>query len=203
MDNQNQNNQQPNNGYQQPNNGYGYQQPNGGYQQPNNGYGYQQQPNGGYSYQQPNNGYGYQQYNNGYQQPNNGYGYQQPNGGYPGGGPGTGLEVRSIVLCIILSLVTCGIYSLYWIYVLAEDMKRASRDPNAPSGGMVLLLSIVTCGIYQLFWMYRQGETIDRIKQSIGVFSNNTGIIYLVLSLFGLSIVSMALMQDELNKFPR
>ena len=82
-------------------------------------------------------------------------------------------------------------------------MRQLTRDPNAMSGGMVVLLSIVTCGIYQMIWMYKQGETIDRVKQSIGRYSSNTAIIYLVLSIFGLNIVSMALLQDELNKLPR
>jgi hypothetical protein len=156
-----------------------------------------QQSNNGYNYQQSNNGYNYQQPNNGYQQ-NSGY-YQQPYYNRPG----SGLEVRSIVTYIILSIITCGIFALYWIYVLAEDMRRVSNDPNAPSGGMVLLLSIVTCGIYQFIWFYRQGEIIDRVKTSLGYSSSNTGIIYLVLSIFGLSIVSTALLQDELNKLPR
>ncbi|MBR6826106.1 MAG: DUF4234 domain-containing protein [Oscillospiraceae bacterium] len=111
--------------------------------------------------------------------------------------------MRSIVTCVILSIVTCGIYALVWLYQLADDMVLVTRDPNAPNGGKVLLLSIVTCGIYQLIWLYQQGEAIDRIKTNMGRPSSNTGIIYLVLSIFGFSIVSMALLQDEVNKLPR
>lgn len=32
------------------------------------------------------------------------------------------IETRSIPVCIILSIVTCGIYNLYWIYRLAKDV---------------------------------------------------------------------------------
>lgn len=166
QNNDNQQNNQQNNLYQQPNNNY--QQYNG-YQQNN--------------YQQYN---GYQQGNNGYQQPNNGY--QQPNR--------APVKPKSIALYVILSILTCGIFSLYWLVVLAEDMNTISRDGESMSGAMVLLLSIVTCSIYLYIWSYKQGERIDRRKGT----NNNTGIIYLLLSLFGFSIVTMALMQDEVNK---
>lgn len=65
--------------------------------------------------------------------------------GNPYGGP---IEQRNIALCIILSIVTCGIYGLYWIYKLTEDVNKLTGDPNATSGGMVILLGIITCNIY-------------------------------------------------------
>lgn len=112
---------------------------------------------------------------------------------------GGGIEKRNIALCIILSLVTCGIYNLYWLYTLTEDVKKVSNNPNGTSGGMVILLSIVTCSIYLWYWMYKQGEGIDQAKASRGLPSGNSGILYLILALVGLSIVSNALMQNELN----
>ena len=111
------------------------------------------------------------------------------------------IQKRSIATCIILTIITCGIYGLYWFVVLADDTNRLLEDPqNQTSGGTALLLSIITCNIYGLYWMYKQGEKIDRIKTSRGMYSGNSGILYLILSLVGFSIISYALMQDELNK---
>lgn len=62
--------------------------------------------------------------------------------------PGGHIEQRNIALCIILSIITCGIYGLYWIYKLTEDVNTLKGDPNATSGGIVILLGIITCGIY-------------------------------------------------------
>jgi len=42
-----------------------------------------------------------------------------------------GVEQKSIALCIILSLITCGIYGLYWMYTLTEDVNAISGDTNA------------------------------------------------------------------------
>ena len=32
------------------------------------------------------------------------------------------MRSRRVGMCIVLSLVTCGLYTLYWLYSLAEDM---------------------------------------------------------------------------------
>lgn len=107
---------------------------------------------------------------------------------------------RSIVTCIILSFVTCGIYGLYWLYSIQEDTNALTGEYKT-SGGMVIVLSIVTCGIYLLYWMYKQGERLNMAKQSRGLAVDpNAGIIYLILTLFELGIVSYCLMQSEINK---
>ena len=46
---------------------------------------------------------------------------------------GNGIQQRNIALCIILSIVTCGIYGWYWLYTMTEDTNRLSRDPGATS----------------------------------------------------------------------
>ncbi len=109
------------------------------------------------------------------------------------------IQKRSIAVCIILSIITCGIYALYWMACLNNDTNTASNTFGT-SGGMVVLLTIVTCGIYGIYWAYKQGEKIDAAKNNRGVSSGNSGILYLLLTIFGLSIVAWALMQNELNQ---
>lgn len=104
---------------------------------------------------------------------------------------------RNIVLCIVLTVVTCGIYGIYWMICLNNEINQLAGETEATSGGMVVLLTIVTCGIYGLFWFFKMGERVDKIK---GVAGGSTNIIYLVLSIFGLAIVNYCLMQDTINK---
>ncbi|MBO5071370.1 MAG: DUF4234 domain-containing protein [Eubacterium sp.] len=106
---------------------------------------------------------------------------------------------RSIATCIILSIVTCGIYGLYWLVKLADETNELSGQEGT-SGGMVLLLTIVTCNIYGLYWAYKQGEKISAMAEKRGAAPSNNGILYLLLCFFGLSIIAYALMQDEINK---
>ena len=107
---------------------------------------------------------------------------------------------RSIVTCLLLSFITCGIYGIIWMIQLNDELNAAADKPNAISGGMVFLFTLITCGIYGLFWYYKMGENVDVIKEKQGVASSNTGILYLILALCGFAIINDCLMQDALNK---
>ena len=109
------------------------------------------------------------------------------------------IQQRNLAVCIILTIVTCGIYGLVWLYWLNDDTNTVSNEPNPTSGGIVILLSIVTCGIYGIYWAYKQGEKLNRANEMRGMAKSDRSIIYLVLVIFGLGIVAYALMQDELN----
>ena len=61
--------------------------------------------------------------------------------------------------------MTCGIYGLYWLYTLTEDVNKLTGDPNATSGGIVILLSLVTCGIYSWYWLYKQANVWIRSRR--------------------------------------
>lgn len=111
------------------------------------------------------------------------------------------IQRRNIALCIVLSIVTCGIYGLYWLYCMAEDVNLLNSRPNAASGGLVLLLSIITCGIYELYWLYRTGEDLDRLRVDRGGLPGHLGILYLLVALVGFGIISYALLQSELNEY--
>ena len=47
------------------------------------------------------------------------------------------IERRNIAVCIVLTLVTCGIYGIYWIVCLTNDVNTVSGDVNGTSGGFV------------------------------------------------------------------
>lgn len=110
------------------------------------------------------------------------------------------IKQKSIVTCIILSIVTCGIYGIIWFINIVDDLNTASGDVNGQSGVVVFILTLVTCNIYGLYWAYKAGEKVSIIRQRNGLSSDsNNGILYLILNLFGLNIVTYALVQSELN----
>ncbi len=105
---------------------------------------------------------------------------------------------RSIALGIILTLVTCGIYGLYWLVCLTDDTNIAAGEEGT-SGVMALLLVIITCGIYGLYWAYKCGEKLDKAKADRGMPASNGGVLYLILYLI-CYVAAFALIQNELNK---
>ena len=108
------------------------------------------------------------------------------------------MQKRNIALCIILSIITCGIYSMVWLVNLADDVNYLSKKENT-SGIMVLLLSLITCGIYGMYWSYVTGNILDEIKKEKGIYSNNSGILYLILYILTGGIITYAIIQNDLN----
>ena len=101
-----------------------------------------------------------------------------------------------LYLQFVFSFLTCGIYSIYWMIKLNDEVNQLAGEPQATSGGMVFLFSLITCGIYGIYWAYKMGERCDRIRGIQG----NSSILYLVLSILGLDIVYFCLLQDMINK---
>lgn len=109
------------------------------------------------------------------------------------------VKKRDLVLAIVLSLVTCGFYGIYWTISLVNEVNYICDEPEAMSGAMVFLLSLVTCGVYMMIWFYNAGGRLDRAKSAVGLYPSNSGTLYCILPLFGLGIVTMALIQSEVN----
>jgi len=111
------------------------------------------------------------------------------------------VEKKNIALCIILSIVTCGIYSWFWLFSLAEDVNAVARRPEGTSGGLVVVFSLITCGIYTWYWLYKSGDQLDTLRAEQGRAEGYLGILFLLLSIFGFGVISYAIMQSELNDY--
>lgn len=107
---------------------------------------------------------------------------------------------RDIVLYFVLTLVTCGLWGIFWFCTLTDDSNRVSGHPEAMNGVVNLLLVIVTCGLWGLYWAYTVGNRIDEAKAARGIAVSGTGAIYLILFLIGCGWIAELMMQSELNK---
>lgn len=112
------------------------------------------------------------------------------------------LPERNIVVCIILSLITCGIYGIYWFIVMTDEANMVSDEKNA-SGGMAFLFTIITCGIYFFYWNFKMGQKLHQAGQKYNKPIGDNSIVYLLLSIFGLGIVNYCLIQSDLNRFSK
>ena len=106
---------------------------------------------------------------------------------------------RNIVTCIILTVITCGIYGIYWFIVITDDVARVTDD-HSMSGGVSFLLNLITCGIYGIYWAFQMGRKLYDYsnKNNLGLADN--AIVYLLLQIFGFGIVNYALIQNDLNR---
>ena len=107
---------------------------------------------------------------------------------------------RNPVSVLLLSIITCGIYSLYLIYQISKEV-RDFRGDNSIDPGLELLLCIITCGLYEIYWYYKYGRLVFDMEQRVGVSgASDMSLILLLLPIFGFGIVSMLLLQTELNR---
>ena len=109
------------------------------------------------------------------------------------------IKNRNIAICIILSIVTCGIYSIVWFFSINDEVNIASHN-DSPSAIVAFLLTIVTCGIYGLYWFYCIGQRLEQVRSEQGLPAGSLHLIFLLLSIFGFGIVSYAIAQNELNR---
>lgn len=110
------------------------------------------------------------------------------------------VKERNVAVCIILSLITCGIYTLYWYCTVTDDVDTISNNPEKRNGVLVILLSLITCGIYGIYWWYKNGEFMEQANNSKNISGSSNPVLYLILSLFGLSIINFVIVQIDINK---
>jgi hypothetical protein len=86
-------------------------------------------------------------------------------GSFNGGGAPRGPRLktdRSLLMVILLSLITLGIYTYYFIYSVANDVNTACDGDGQSTSGLIafLVLSMITCGIYSYYWYYKLGNRL-------------------------------------------
>lgn len=88
------------------------------------------------------------------------------------------LKTRGVVLRIILLIITFGLFGLYWMKTLTDDIHRFSGRPQTPSGIKVVLLTLVTCTLYFYYWLYKiSGELVEARREKglpLDAVSNTT-----------------------------
>ena len=106
----------------------------------------------------------------------------------------------SIPKYLILTLLTCGLFNLYWNY---RQMNACNDllDDEEFNYWIWLLLLIVTCGLYHIYYQYKMGRAIVEIQNDMNekVF-DTLPIISLIVTILGLSIIVDCIHQNEINK---
>lgn len=72
---------------------------------------------------------------------------------------------RSFGAFLILSILTCGIYEIWFLHNLAKDTNTICADDGKHTPGVFLyvLFSLFTLGIYSIFWWT---NIADRTRQA-------------------------------------
>jgi hypothetical protein len=96
-----------------------------------------------------------------------------------------------MVITIILSIITLGIYGLYFIYKLAKDMNTICEGDGKKTRGLlfVIFIGLITFGIYNLFWLYALGDRMQDNGARYGLTIKESGTAILLWDILGSFII--------------
>lgn len=97
------------------------------------------------------------------------------------------IKQRSFGMYILLSIITCGIYSIIFWYQYTEDINKICMDDGheSPNYIIVILLSIITCGIYAYIWYYSQANRLQAASNKYGISIQGDGTVVLLWMILG------------------
>ena len=105
---------------------------------------------------------------------------------------------ENIVKNVVLGVITLGIYWYIWWYRVCRRVRLIEgREPSC--GGELACILLVP--FYAIYWFYTRAQRLSDGAKRYGIYIKDSSVLYIVLAIFGLSIVSFILIQTELNTF--
>lgn len=110
---------------------------------------------------------------------------------------------RSVTRVVVLSFLTFGIYYLYLIYAISKEVNELTNEYNN-NPTVDLVLSIFTLGLYTFYWFYKISRQIEGYEEILTMKKSSIALITVLLSVvlysYGGPIISIAIIQNEINK---
>ena len=110
-------------------------------------------------------------------------------------------QKKSLLTISLLSLVTCGIYMLYWIYTTSKDVNSYMEEEYF-NPSLSAVLSLATCGLFTVYWFYKYGTIVfNDMSKKANLESYGESALVLAILLFvpfGY-IYSIVALQSKLN----
>ena len=75
------------------------------------------------------------------------------------------MQKRNIVVSILLTVLTCGLYWLYWLAKLTNEIHALSGKKTTAGGGKAALYFVLTCSLYFYYWLYKTGEELIEARR--------------------------------------
>ncbi|MBR1530216.1 MAG: DUF4234 domain-containing protein [Oscillospiraceae bacterium] len=105
---------------------------------------------------------------------------------------------RSVATVIILTIVTCGFYSLYWYWSAMKELYAAGGQSI---GNLDPVVQFILLFVYvgSVFFGINANNNLNAVKAQRGIQPADNQVLYIILSLI-CPIILIAMVQDEMNK---
>lgn len=108
------------------------------------------------------------------------------------------LEKRSVTTVVIFSLLTCGIYMIYWTYVTCQALQQQGKKASIPVI-LTTLMMLFYASIGGALLALDADDNINAIKEMHGMPKSENKVLWLIFGIF-IPIVTVALVQNEINQ---
>ena len=107
--------------------------------------------------------------------------------------------VRDPMQVVIFSVITCGFYTLYWMWLVGSELKGYLQNDVNPA--LDILLGFLTCGLWFIWIQYRYPKLCEEAQALAGIPVKEIALLCLLLCFvpFG-NLFAMWLLQGELNR---
>lgn len=103
---------------------------------------------------------------------------------------------RSVATVVILSIVTCGIYNIYWMWCAINELDSAGKKSNMdPIIQFILLFFYVGYIVFAL----NASENINSIREQKGLPPKDDKVLWIILSII-FPLAEIALVQSAMNE---
>ena len=109
-----------------------------------------------------------------------------------------GFARRNVGSCIILTIMTCGIFGIIWLVKICKDLGRLHGDEN-PVGSEVLLFLLVP--FYSVYWGYDKGKQMYEDSKKRGGNLTDRKYIYLFMNIMCMQLFTLGFIQTQLNMY--
>lgn len=107
------------------------------------------------------------------------------------------IEQKDIAAAIIISILTCGIYAIYWLYCIMKSIKVLKGEDESVAGELLCFIFVPFYGVY---WCYTRSDVLVSELKKHGITATTSKEGSLILSLLALGLVVYGIMQSDLNK---
>jgi len=96
------------------------------------------------------------------------------------------MKNRSVAAVVIFSIITCGIYALYWQVATKDEM--VARGADIPTGWLIII------PIANIYWIWKWSEGVEHVTRG----KLSTAVSFILMFLLG--VIGMAICQSYFNK---
>ena len=107
------------------------------------------------------------------------------------------LEKRSVATVVVFSLLTCGIYMVYWTYVTCQALQQLGKKTSLPVI-LTTLMMLFYSSVGGALLAIDADDNVNAIKEAYGIPKQDNKVLWLLLGIF-VPVVTVALVQNEIN----